>query len=219
MQGRIPPNIDTLHSFNVNLEGQPETLWFPLYDYQTYDAAGFTGDTLFFQVPIGQGGKSLEDTNMTSGGELPSPINMMVTAIECVFRPGGDVFAAGLPAATVASHWNDLYAVHGGRMSVVLRVGDKESYVREGPLGVFSQSFGLTGAAALADSSTAATDALSKIDYGRFGGLLYQITPIRLISNQDFALTVRSPAAIALPSGVDARWGFRLLGYRYRLAQ
>lgn len=219
MRGLVPPDLAVLSEFNVNLEGQPETLWFPLYDYQTYPSAGFSGETLFFQVPIGQDGKTLEDTNMRSQGRLPTPINMMVTGIECMFRPAPNPAALSGGINVTESIWNDLYAVHSSRMSVQLRIGDKDSYVQEAPLGIFPPQWRLAGTSAVHYTQAAAADELAKFDYASFCGAMYQVTPMRLISNQEFALMVRSPSLIPLPSGQDARWGFRLHGYRYRLAQ
>lgn len=214
MKGIIPPSIDDLHTFNVNVDGQPEVTWQPLYDYQTYPLAGFTGETVFFQVPIG-GTKTIEDTNLRSQGRLPTPVNMVITAIEMWFRPGSVVSATG---ALVARNWNDVNAFQGGRMSIRFRIGDKD-YLNEAPLGVMPAQFRLGGGAALSDTTTAAAARVTVIDYAAMCGPLYQVVPMRLISNQEFLAAVNSPAVVALPSGVDGRFGVRLQGYRYRLAQ
>lgn len=219
MRGLQPVGIDQLQQYNVNVEGVPDVIWQPLWDYQTYAAAGFTGPTLFFQVPNGSAGKTIEDTNMGApGGSLPAPVNMLITGIECVFFPGQlpGLVTAAVPAATDFA-LNDLYAVHNGRMSFKLSIGD-QTWLNEAPLGVFPSQFYLDVSAAVHYTQAAAADATDLIDYATFAGPMYQVVPYRLISNQDFVVSVNSPAAIALPSTVDARWGFRLHGYRFRLA-
>lgn len=219
MRGLQPVSIETLQQYNVNVEGVPDVIWQPIYDYQEYDAAGFTGETLFFQEPKGFAGKTLEDTNMGTGGRMPSPVNMLVTGIEAVFFPGVAPSNANTTPAlsAVQSISRDLYAVHNGRMSMKLVIGD-QTWLEEAPLGVFPSQFYLEGYAAAHFTQAVAADASLKVDYASFRGPMYQVMPYRLISNQEFSVSVRSPAAIPLPSGQPARWGFRLHGYRFRLA-
>ena len=219
MRGLAPVDISQLQNYNVNVEGQPLVNWQPLWDYQTYANAGFTGKTLFFQVPVGQGTKTLEDTNMKLGGQLGAPVNMLVTGIESVFRPGVSPVVLAGGVAVTASLLNDLYAVHGARMSVEVTIGDKP-WLQEAPLGVFPSQFYLDGpGSAVHYTQAAPADELALADYAAFRGPMYQIVPWRLISSQTFVLAVNSPALVALPSGIDARWGFRLHGYRFGLAQ
>ena len=219
MRGLNPVSVETLQQYNVNVEGVPDVIWQPIWDYQTYDAAGFTGETLFFAVPAGTAGKTIEDTNLFTGGRMPSPVNMLITGVEAVFFPGrAPAFVSGALPAVTDYAINDTYAVHNGRMSFRLSIGD-QVWLNEAPLGVFPSQFYLDGFAATAFSDgVTASDETSVIDYASFCGPMYQVVPYRLISNQEFSVAVRSPAAIALTSGQDARWGFRLHGYRYRLA-
>ena len=59
-----------------------------------------------------------------------------------------------------------------------------------------------------------------QIDYAVFAGAIYNIVPLRLISQQNFRVDlVWSNGAVPLPSGVDGRIGVQLNGFRYRLAQ
>jgi len=218
MRGLQPVSIETLQQYNVNVEGVPDVIWQPIYDYQTYANAGFTGQTLFFQVPKGQGGKTIEDTNMGTGGRIPSPVNMLVTGIEAVFFPGQPPAAvSGAAVAITDQMLNDLYAVHNGRMSFRLTIGD-QPWLDEAPIGVFPSQFYLDGFSAIHYTQAMAADETAVLAYASFRGPMYQVMPYRLISNQEFVVSVNSPAVIALPSGDDARWGFRLHGYRFRLA-
>lgn len=215
MRGVVPFNLDELSNYNVNVDGEPEVIWQPLYHYQTYPLAGFTGPMLFFQAQVGQAGVALEDTNLRTAGRMPTPKNEALVGIEVVFRPGGVPSATG---AIVAANWNDVNAVHGGRMSLSLRIGDK-TYLEEAPLGVMPMQFRVDGGAALSDTTTAAASRVTKIDYAAFCGPPYLLVPLRLIANQEFSVTINAPAAVALPSGVDGRIGVRLNGMQYRLAQ
>lgn len=215
MKGLIAPTLQQLEAYNVNVDGQPEVIWQPIYDYQAYPAAGFTGRLDFFQVPAGQGGKTFEDTNMETAALLPVPVNMAITAVEVVFRPANVVSATG---AIVGLNWNDVNAVQGSRMSLEIVIGSK-TYLIEAPLGALPNQFRVAGAAALSDTTTAAAARVTKIDYAVMAGPLYQIVPLRLISQQNFRVSINSPAAVALPSTVAGRIGIRLHGFRYRLAQ
>lgn len=218
MRGLEALSTATLQKYDVNVVGQVKVTWQPLWDYQTYANAGFTGPTQFFQVQAGQSGKTVEDTNMTQGGFLPSPINMLVTGVEFCFWPGVAPVRVAAAAPDVKGISNDMYAVQNGRMSFKLTIGDA-TWLQEAPLGVFPPQFNLEGYAAEAFAQAAAADQSVQVDYAAMRGPMYQLIPLRLISSQDFSVSVNSPAAIALPSGVDARWGFRLHGYRYSLAQ
>ena len=216
MPGLIAPNLRQLEAYNVNVDGQPEVIYQPIYDFQTYAAAGFTSQR-FFQVPAGQGGKTFDDTNMESSGALPVPVNMAITSIEVVFFPAAAIGVVGV-TTIVGNNWNDVQAVHeAGHVSVV--IGSKE-YLLDAPLGRFPQTFRIAGGAAQANASTAAAAQFTQIDYAVFAGKCYEIVPLRLISQQNFRVdVVFDNGVVALPSTVDGRIGVRLNGFRYRLAQ
>lgn len=219
MNGVQPFDIAALESFNVNVDGQPEVQQQPLYDYQVYPNAGFTGQLLFFQVPIGQllgaAIRTLEDTNMRSPGRMPQYVNAAITGVQVWFRPGTAPSPAE-GAAVVAANLNDVNAVHGSRMSLTVRIGDKP-YLEEAPLGVMPPQFYIDGPNAVAGTYAAGDQQV--ISYAAFRGPQYQIVPLRLVSNQEFSVFISSPAAVALPSGIDGRIGVRLIAQRYRLAQ
>lgn len=216
MQGLRPPSLAQLEQYNVNVEGQPEVIWYPIYDFQTYPAAGFT--TLnFFATPEGAGGKTFDDTNMEVGSVLPVPINMAITNIQVWFFPAGPPGRTGDIASTGAN-WNDVNAVlKAGNLQ--LEIGSKE-YLTDAPLMKFPPQSRLAGAAALADSTTAGATQGSQIDYATAAGRVYTIVPLRLIAQQNFVVRLRfGNGAVATPSTVDGRIGVQLGGFRYRLAQ
>lgn len=216
MLGLRAPTLDQLERYNVNLEGQPEVIYQPIYDYQVYPAAGFR-ELAFFATPEGQAGKTFDDTNMDLAGALSVPINMAMTNIQVWFFPAGAPGRTG-PLAETGQNWNDVQAVLSAG-NLQLEIGSKE-YLVDAPLLKFPPQARLAGAAALADSSTAAADAGSQIDYATGAGMIYAVVPFRLISQQKFVVRLRyQTGPIATPSGNPGRIGVALGGFEYRLAQ
>lgn len=213
MHGLKAPSLQQLEQYNVNVEGQPEVIYQPLYDFQVYPTAGFT-ERAFFAVPEGQAGKTFDDTNMSTAAVLPVPINMAVADVEIWFFPGNAISATG---AIVADNWNDAEAVLSGG-NLQLEIGSKE-YLVDAPLLKFPPHSRLAGGWALSDTTTAAAARVTKIDYSSAAGRPYDLVPLRLISQQNFVIRLRFGTAIATPSGNDARIGITLGGFRYRLAQ
>jgi len=217
-----PPTLDDLRNYNVNRANQAEVIWQPLYDYQSYPAAGQT-ELNFFQVPVGQGAtsspgatgtKTIADTNMKSAGQLPQPTQFLLTGIEILFYPGQDVNASGA-IGTSGLNWDDVYTV-GKSGALRLFIGSKD-YLVDSPIMMFPPEKRLAGAAAMADATTAAGALHSQIDYATFAGRPYAITPVNLIANQNFNVSLEWPTAVALNE--DARIGVRLNGWLYRLSQ
>lgn len=220
MQGLRAPSLQQLEQYNVNVEGQPEVIWQPLYDFQVYPAAGIA-QLQFFAVPQGQGVpiKTFDDTNMETAAVLPVPINMAVTNIQVWFFPGSVIGTGPALGTGPGNNWNDADAVLGGG-NLQLEIGSKE-YLVDAPLMKFPPQSRLAGMAALAAATTtAATDIDNRIDYATAAGLIYNLVPLRLISQQNFVVRLRfQNGVIATPSTVAARIGVQLGGFQYRLAQ
>jgi hypothetical protein len=209
-RGLTPFNLQAMKKYDVNRAGAVEALWAPLYDYQTYPAAG-VNEMLFFQVPQGQGGKTLDDTNMEVAGSLPAPKEFLITSIQVVFYPAAD---PGREAAgAVATNWNDVYTL-GQSGHVRLFIGSKE-YVVDAPIGKFPPRFWLRGSDAAATTTAAVSNV---IDYAVFGGPIYEIVPYRLIPTQNFSVTLRFANGV-VPITADSRIGIVLGGFLYRLSQ
>lgn len=216
IRGMIPPKVEDSKMFDVNRRNQVEAIWQPLYDFQTYANAGTTKTYTFFAVPNGQSGKTQQDTNMEVAAVLPAPKEMLVTHIEVVLLPGGNPSPAA--AATGPSdHWNDMYSMMNGGY-VDFFIGSK-SYLTDAPIGKFSNSFRLSGESAMSDTTTAGATGHAQVGYASFAGPLYEITPIKIVANQNFNVTLNFPTTLAMPSGVDARIGVILGGFLYRLSQ
>lgn len=209
-----PPNITALQSYNVNRAGQPEVIWQPLYDYQAYPMVGATQLT-FFQTPFGQGGSTLGDTNMSAAGQLPRPQEFLITGIQVYFKPGNAVAVAGQAAAAIQENWNDVNDILFGESFLKLFIGSKD-YLIDGPLGKFTQCFGITGGGWSMGTTTADMNG-RWIDYAKHSGRYYSITPVKLPANQNFNVTLNFPTAIA--ASVAGTIGVILDGFLYRLSQ
>lgn len=207
------PNLTELQNFAVNRQGQYEVVRQTQYDFQTYANAGQTS-LQFFQVPKGQGGKTIADTNLEVAGSLPQPKWFLVESVEIHFFPGVDIGISG--AALAESEFsNDVYAVAKGG-SLNFFIGSK-TYVEEAPLIRFPPKTRL-----YAESAYATTVAASQLsyDYAAACGRPYFVDPeVLLIPNQNFSVTLSWPSVVALPSGVDGRIGIVLDGILYRQSQ
>ncbi len=211
------PSLKDIQNFQVNRIGDYEAIRQSLYDFQAYPNAGVTTLT-FFQLPVGQSGKTRADTNLTLAGTIAAPINFFVQSIEVVFFPGV------LPSTSVttnaaANFTNDIYTLSkAGWLDFF--IGSK-SYLQEAPIGRFPPKAALKGwAAESAGNSTATTLFRTSIEYAQFGGRPYFIDPgILLAPTQNFNVTLNFPAAVPLPSTVDGRIGIVLDGILYRLSQ
>jgi len=209
------PALADLQQYNVNRPGQIEVVRQSLYDFQTYNAAGQT-QLSFFQVPQGQSGKTKYDTNMEVAGSLPNPKNFYVTSIEILFYPDVLVDTFNAAAAANSAQADDVYTfAKSGYLDFF--IGSK-SYLTEAPLGVFPPKTRLQVNTAI--SSNSATVGEVKNEYATMSGQPYILDPgILLVPTQNFNITMNWPAAVALPSTVNARVGVRLNGFLYRNSQ
>lgn len=213
---KMAPNLQQVsQQFAVNRPNQDEAIWQPLYDYQTYATAGATVFT-FFQTPIGQSSKTIQDTNMKQAGLLAAPQKFLLTGIEVAFFPGSPAGSGALAAAQAGRNWADAYAVL-KKGIVRLSVGSKD-YVVDGPLMAFPPQFRLAGSAAIAAHGDAAAT-VEQVSYASAAGRLWEPLPIFIPPVQNFVVTVEFAAAVATPSTVDAVMGVRLNGFLYRLSQ
>jgi hypothetical protein len=209
-----PPDIGSLQNYNVNRAGQPEVIWQPTYDYQAYPMAGATQFT-FFKTPVGQGGTTYGDTNMSLAGSFPRPQEFLVTGIQVYFKPGNAVGRTAVVAATVPENVNDVNDILFGESFLKLFIGSKD-YLIDGPLGKFPQAFGIHSSGWGFGTTTA--DMNGKwVDYAKHAGRYYSITPVKIPANQNFNVSLNFPTAIA--ASVAGTIGVILDGFLYRLSQ
>lgn len=205
--GRPAPGLKSLRQYDAYLADAKEVIWQPIYDIQTYAQAGQLSLT-FFQTAAGQSNKTYADTNMDMGGQLPSGVNFLCVGLEVVFWAGGTIETT---AANSIADDNRLVMSPAAYLEVNLL---QKTYLREAPLQVFPQQTGLSGFAA--SNITSGTDG-SLIEYARNAGPLYQITPLRIPSSQNFNVKIVWPTVV--PISVAGKIGVRLLGYTFRNAQ
>lgn len=222
--GANVPSFDSIQRYAVNRGGDYEVTRQSLYDFQAYPTAGATSFT-FFSIPNGQSSKTLADTNMEVAGSLPAPKHMLVQSIEIVLFPGVNPVTVNNAADTTvdASNFtNDMWSVlKAGYLKFF--IGSKD-YLIEAPLSRFPPKtrfhpefgFGLQ----IGQASAAALVGQINGDYCAADGRPYWLNPwILLTPTQNFNVTLNFPAAVATPSGQDARIGVILDGILYRLSQ
>jgi hypothetical protein len=233
---RIPTAAD-FNSRRVTNPSQSEVVRQRLYDYQLYPTAGST-QFAFFQQPIGQGltsavggtvgaGKTQWDTNMELGGTLPSGKAFLIESIEVIFFPGSvstsNTYTPVKPlefnataAATTGFQMADVNSFYQSGM-LELNILSK-NYLRETPLIAFPPKTAFNLDAAIATNS--ATTAVNIAENMRAAGRPYYIDPtIALQPAVNFEVLIRFPAAVATPSGFNARIGVILDGYFMRASQ
>lgn len=186
----------------VNVRGLSGAIWNPLYDFQTYDAAGVASQR-FFSVPAGQGGKTEVDTNMELSGQIPKGQRFLITGIEVAFYPG-----VSINAAAASDYADDVKTVY-ETGALTLNIGSKE-FAFQGPLIKFPPSSRLE----VDSSTTVATDAYV---FAAPVGREFATVNMELVSNQNFSVILTGLPA--LPSTTDGRVGVSLNGYLYRNAQ
>lgn len=216
-RGSNAPSMAELEKFNVNRAGEFEAIRQSIYDFQTYAQAGQT-QLIFFQVPAGQSGKTLADTNMELAGQLPNPKMQLVQSIELLFYPSV-LPSRGAIADEASIFLNDTYLVSKSGW-LEFFIGSK-SYLREAPIGRFPPKSKLEGFAAIATSLTAGAATQSRDTYAAFAGRPYMIDPwILLKPTQNFNVTLNWTTAQALNAAdTAARIGVALDGVQYRNSQ
>lgn len=213
MNSRKPPALKDRANLQVNRPGK-ESVWWPLYDFATYAAAGQT-ELSFFQNPIGQSSKTLADTNMTSAGQLPANQSFIITGIQTVFFPGVDPGTLSVAAANLFV--NDMWEIFKSGYGKLF-IGSKD-YVQMAPIGAFPSQFRMGGFAAASDSTTAGATQASQIGYASFAGPEFKIAELAIPSNQNFNFSLHWPAVVATPSTVAGRIGVYLNGWLTRNSQ
>lgn len=232
------PSAQAFDRYSVVNPNWSEIVRQPLYDYLLYPTAG-QAQFSFFSLPIGQGitsalgavvgtPKSISDTNMAAAGMLPSGLRQMVEGVEVHVLPGAVSTAntytqaallsfAAVAAATVGSPWfNDFNALMmSGRLEFSVL---SKTFLVDTPLYKFPPRNQLIVDAAIASNSATTAEVIA----GKAGlsGAAYDLAPpIALEPTVSFSVTINYPAAVATPSGFNARIGVVLPGYQQRVGQ
>lgn len=211
-----PDFVRLAQEYGVNVQGVVDAIYQPTYDTQTYAAAGQT-QLVFFQNPVGQAGKTIQDTNMRASGQFPAPQQFLATQVCVQFKPGILPSRTGAGATAGAQYLNDVWTVlNSGALE--LNVGSKNK-LTDAPLGKFPPTHLLELGSAVGDHTTLGADGMTVIDYAEGKGMLYDITPINIPWAQNFDVTLKWNNAVPLPSTVAGSLRVTLNGFLYRLAQ
>ena len=233
-----PPSAAAFNNYRVTNRNFSELVYQPLYDWQLMPAGG--AQVLnFFQLPQGQGvtsslgatvgtSKTLNDTNMTVGGMLPSGMEFLIESIEVPFLPGSVSTANtytpaqflnfnATAAATVGAPWfNDVNTFYqGGRLEFTVLA---KKFLIDSPLYKFIPKVQFMVDAAIASNSATTGEIIA----GKTGlaGPLYELRPpISLQPTANFSIDLVWPAVVAMPSGFIGRVGVTLQGYTLRAGQ
>lgn len=215
--------VKQLSDHRVTVPGTADEIYAPLYDYQTYLAAGQL-QLNFFALPIGQGvtsapgaagTKTEADTNLTNAGLLPKGNRFFCTGLEVLFWQGVNPGTGAEADANAGRAINDVYNVSKSGW-LRFRIQNRD-YVLDGPVGLFPTSYRLDGLAAITSTLTAGASTLAQIEYASFAGIPYQIVPTYIESNQAFSVQINWPALVTV--SLVARMGVRLRGRLIRDAQ
>lgn len=231
------PTAADFAAARVTNPGQSEVIRQSLYDFQILPGVG-SQQLNFFQSPIGQGitsalgaaagtAKTVWDTNMALGGQLPSGLAMLVESIEIRFTPGSvnasNTFTidnlssfAAVAAVSVTANVDDANTFNS---SGVLEFNIlQKNYLRETPLGRFPSKTNVQVNAAVASNSATTAEVAVATAYA--GGRPYYLEPeISLQPATNFEVVLRWPAVVPLPSGFNARVGVILDGFQMRASQ
>jgi len=234
---RLPTAAD-FNARRVTNPNQSEIVRQRFYDYQLYATAGTTQLT-FFSAPVGQGittalggtagtAKTLWDTNLELPNTLPSGKAFMIESIEVLFFPGSvstaNTYTVATPnqfAATAAAGvLTQLADVNSFYQSGMLELNIlSKNYLRETPMIAFPPKANFNLDASIFSSATTATAEIAAVNM-RASGRPYYVEPtIALQPAVNFEVVIRYPAAVATPSGFNARVGVILDGYFMRASQ
>jgi hypothetical protein len=208
------PSLDQLQQYNVNRADQVEGIKWSLYDSLAYATTG-QSQLQFFQVPQGQNSKTLADTNMTSAGALPAPQAFLITGISLLFIPGVNPSSFG--AAAASEFMNDTFNFYTKPAWLELYIGSK-AYLDEAPLMRFPPTNGMSGFAAISDTSTAGASEQTQAVYATAAGDPYEVNPpLLLTATQNFKVTLNWPTLVTQTTA--GKVYCHLTGYLYRNSQ
>lgn len=231
------PSLAQVKSYSTTgsgLEGVRQSL----YDHLLYATAGQTQFNFFSQqrgsgFTTALGGvagtpKSIADTNLDVQGMLPSGKAFCATSVEVTFyagsvstantyTPASPVLFNSTAAAAVAAAVADVNSFYqSGSLQFYIAT---KVVLEEAPLMRFPPKCFLNLDAAIALAGTNGQPEAFGVASVKASGRPYMLEPpIYIEPNVNFVCALNFPAAVATPSGFNARVGVILDGYLYRLA-
>lgn len=234
--GGLPTAAD-FQAARVTNPAQSEVVRQRLYDWQLYPAAG-SQQLSYFQSQVGQSlttalgatantPKTLWDTNMPLGGQLPSGTQYLVESIEVAFFPGSvstantftvdalTFFLAAASAVPTAQVDDVSNFYQSGLLEFNIL---QKTYLRETPLVAFPPKAYIDIAGFIASNSATTAEVGAALAGAR--GRPYYIDPKLLLQPaMNFEVLLKWPGLVPMPSGFNARCGVILDGCFMRASQ
>lgn len=204
----------TAQEYLTHVPGAVEVIRQDTYDTLTYAQTG-QSELLFFQTPKGQGGKTIQETNLEAAGQFPAGKSFLVEVIELLVLPE---LSPGLSAgdANVNEFANTVYEIlRAGSLELFI---SSKAYLNSAPLMKFPSSVGMHLEAAV--STTVTTTSMQQV-FAQGSGEPYDLSPspLMIIPNTNFNVSLKWPTLIPLPTGVTAKIVCTLRGVQYRFVQ
>jgi len=217
-EGLSYPTGKTIDAFMVNVPGVTETIWKPLYDIQTYPAAGSLSLS-FFQRAVGTSGITKAATNMLQAGQIPRGQEFLITGIEVqLLSNEADITTNSASDATAVDpvQAEEYYKVLTNGF-LDLQIGSK-SYLDVAPLVKCCPRQYVDFEASITNTdSTASTLTSASSGLAQVRGMSFDIVPLLLVANQNFSVTIGFDALETVTTA--CRLGVTLNGFLRRNAQ
>jgi hypothetical protein len=163
------------------------------YDSQTYAQAGQAALT-FFQQPLGQSGRTLQDTNFPGAGALPAGMTFTLQEIMVRLLPGAAVLPGSFGAQAAPNFLLDEWKF---RRSGVLELDiANKTYAQDAPLDRFPMDVGIDGFGAAADATTAGANLQTLINYGVARGRIWRVADTQLAPQVNFSIKLSWPNGV-----------------------
>lgn len=216
-QGGVP-NLSDLQAARTTIPGAKEVIAWTYYDRQVYPAAGIT-KMRFFQQIVGQQDsaghlRTSDDTNLEQAGTLPAGYHFLLKSISLRFYPG---VLPGRSGTASPLFLNDVYTFnsHGSARFYV----QTKDFVRIAPLEALPPPTRLEVNAALSDTTTAAANRLTSVDYASACGRPLMLADLSILNGYTFGVELSwENGLVPLPSGQAGNVYANLHGFLYRVA-
>lgn len=174
----VAPDAGAFAASRVDVPGK-----YQVRAQELYDSASITtgaGSYTYFSTPVGQGGKTLEDTNMVLAGQLPAQNYFYCTGMSLLLIP---------TAALATNQVLDLQAAFAAGV-IRVEVLSREMYTAA-PLGKITAPSFLTGAISI---HGAALDAAASSGFLGVTGDKTEFAPFAIAPTQSFGVTINISA-------------------------
>jgi hypothetical protein len=182
---------------------------YPLFDTidVTYDDAGtrkFNGESSFFSVARGSGGKTFTDTNLLTPGQLPIGSLMSVRRIMAQILPGVIPSQIAAPGLTADNFINDVWELFKkGNLAIL---GSDAKVITRIPLSLLPPSTGMSISAFGWEGIADAANTGKATQYASIMGEAFDLSEeYELEGGKSFGATLEMPAGLVVPSNTACK--------------